>query len=87
MTEQGKDEKPLGIKGLLGLGLDGGDGQTRISRGQNFVLYGGSEQTHEKMQETALTFNKRVDERGKSLEQINSRELEEMVEEVRDDVE
>ncbi len=86
MADDSKDEKPLGIKGLLGVGLDGDDGQTRISKGRNFLLYGGSDRTHEKMQETALRFNEKVDESGKSLEQISSRELGEIVEQVRDDI-
>jgi len=79
-------EKPLGIKGLLGLGLDGRDGHTRISRGPNFLLYGGSKDTHEKMQETALKFNECVRERGKPLHKINGKELQEIVERVREDV-
>src|SRR4051794_35199273 len=37
---------------LLGLGLDG-DGQVRITRGENFLLLGGSQTTHEEMQDTA----------------------------------
>ncbi len=78
--------KPLGIKGLLGLGFDGIDGHTRISQGPNFVLYGGSKQTHERMQKTVVRFNEQVDERGKKLEEINRRELDEIVEEIGRDV-
>ena len=85
MPRRNDKEKPLGIKGLLGLGLDSADEHTRISRGPNFVLLGGSEQTHEKMQQIALRFNERVDERGKRLEDINGRELEEITEEIAED--
>ena len=81
----GRDDQPLGILGLLGVGLDGDGQDTRISRGPNFMLYGGSKGTHEKMQETAIEFNKRVDERGKKLADINRRELQEIVEQVRDE--
>lgn|GEM_PF-5938141 len=28
------------ISGILGIGLDGDDGHTRITRGKNFVLWG-----------------------------------------------
>jgi len=86
MGDAHHEDKPLGIKGLIGLGFDGYDGRTRISRGPNFVIYGGSRETHQKMQQTALKFNKLVDERGKSIEQINRRELQEIVEEVKDDI-
>ena len=82
MGRKDSDEAPLGIKGLLGLGLDGKDGHVRISRGPNFYLYGGSKKTHQKMQETAVDFNDKVDRRGKKLEEINSRELDEIVQEI-----
>lgn len=60
---------------LLGLGLDGQDGHTRLTRGKNFVLYGGSEETHATMQETAIKVNERLDRRGKQLEDVSPREL------------
>ena len=80
-----EDEQPLGVKGLLGLGLDGTDGHVRVSRGPNFYLFGGSESTHEKMQGFAVKFSDRVDERGKRIEDLNKRELEEIVEAARED--
>jgi len=86
MAEEHDNERPLGIKGLLGLGLDGWDGRMRITQGPNFVLYGGSKETHSKMQETALKFNERVDERGKRIEEINRRELDEIVKEIGEDI-
>ena len=87
MADEKDKERPLGIKGLLGMGLDGQDGQTRISRGPNFLLYGGSKRTHERMQETALKFNEMVDERGKKIEEINHRELREIVDNIHEDSE
>jgi hypothetical protein len=60
---------------ILGLGLDGDDGHTRLSRGSNFVLYGGSEETHAKMQETAVKVNEQLDKRGKRLEDVSHAEL------------
>ena len=38
---------------MLGVGLDNQDGQKRITKGENFVLVGGSEETHERMTETS----------------------------------
>lgn len=60
---------------ILGLGLDCEDGHTRLSRGNNFVLYGGSEETHAKMQETAIRVNEQLDKRGKRLEDVSHAEL------------
>ena len=67
---------------LLGLGLDGDDGHTRLTRGENFVLYGGSQETHSQMQETAIKVNEHLDRRGKQLEDVSPRELHEIFREV-----
>lgn len=60
---------------LLGLGLDGDDGQKRLTRGKNFVLFGGSQETHAQMQETAIKINERLDRLGKQLEDVSPREM------------
>lgn len=60
---------------LLGLGLDGQDGQTRLTRGENFVLLGGSQETHAVMQETAVKVNERLAKKGKRLEDVSAKEL------------
>jgi hypothetical protein len=77
------EDKPLGIEGLLGLGLDGRRDDVHITRGENFYLYGGSKPTHEHMRETVLRLNDKVDARGKKLNEINARELSEIAGEVR----
>ncbi len=79
------EDRPLGIKGLLGIGLDGRKGDLYVTRGENFYLHGGSKPTHERMRETVLRFNDKVDERGKHLEQINARELGEISRELREE--
>ena len=60
---------------LLGLGLDNEDGHVRITRGQNFHLVGGSQETHGTMQEKALKFNEKLKERGRRLEDISRDEF------------
>ncbi|MFA6142367.1 MAG: hypothetical protein WC738_03630 [Candidatus Omnitrophota bacterium] len=60
---------------LLGLGLDSKDGHVRITKGENFRLYGGSEETHEMMQEKAIKFNEQLDKRHKKLDDISEREF------------
>ncbi len=60
---------------LLGLGLDGDDGDTRITRGDNFHLVGGSHETHQSMQEKCIKFNEKLDDRGKQLEHLEAGEF------------
>jgi len=60
---------------LLGLAFDAADGHTRLTRGKNFVLCGGSEETHAVMQETAIKINENLDRRGKRLEDVPVSEL------------
>jgi hypothetical protein len=69
---------------ILGLGLDGDDGHTRLTRGKNFVLYGGSQETHAQMQETALKINEQLDRRGKQLEDVSPGEFHDIYREVTD---
>jgi hypothetical protein len=61
--------------GFLGVGLDNEDGHTRLTRGDNFVLYGGSQETHGRMQETAVKVNEELGRRGKRLEDCSPREF------------
>jgi len=67
---------------LLGLGLDGDDGHTRITTGKNFHLIGGSKETHEIMQEKAIKFNEKLEQRGKTLDELSRKEFEEIAEEI-----
>jgi hypothetical protein len=67
---------------LLGIGLDAEDGQTRITRGRDFVLYGGSQDTHSQMQETAIKVNEQLDKRGKQLADVSPQELRDIFESV-----
>lgn len=61
--------------GILGVGFDGDDGHTRLTTGPNFLLVGGSEETHEIMQEKAVKFNEHLDRRGKRMEDATVEEL------------
>ncbi len=71
---------------LLGVGLDNDDGHTRLTRGKNFVLVGGSEETHAVMQETATKINEKLDRRGKRLENVSTGELRDICREVSESV-
>lgn len=57
------------------MGLDCKDGHVRVTRGKNFTLFGGSEETHEMMQEKAIKFNEHLDKRQKSLDSLSEKEF------------
>ena len=63
------------VSGVLGVGLDGADGHTRVTRTEEMTLVGGSEETHEKMQETAIRFGENLEKRGKTLQEASVREV------------
>ena len=63
------------ITGMLGLGFDNDDGQVRLTRGENYSLLGGSRQTHEMMQETAVKVNEGLEKRGKRLQDASREEF------------
>ena len=52
---------------LLGMGFDNKDGHVRVTKGKNFALLGGSEETHVEMQEKAIKLNEHLDKRRKTL--------------------
>lgn len=60
---------------LLGMGLDCKDGHVRVTKGKNFALFGGSEETHDIMQEKAIKFNEHLDKRKKSLDELSNKEF------------
>ncbi len=66
---------------ILGVGLDT-DGHKRLTTGPNFVLAGGTEQTHEEMTETAIKINEKLKARGKQLESVTHEEFDDIAHEV-----
>ena len=79
--------KPKGKSAaLLGVGLDNDDGHTRITRGKNFYLCGGSQDTHAIMQEAAVKINEQLDTRGKRLEDVSVGELKDICDKVSDSI-
>ena len=64
---------------LLGLATDASDDQKRITRGPNFLLAGGSQETHGQMQETAIKINEHLDRSGKQLADVSPNELRDIV--------
>ena len=62
------------ILGFLGVGLDGTDGHRRITQSEHFLLVGGSAETHERMQDTAIRFGEALKRKGKALHQTSAEE-------------
>jgi len=67
---------------LLGLGMDCEDGHIRITKGNNFRIFGGSKETHEMMQEKAIKFNESLTKRGKSIDEIKMKEFYDIAHEI-----
>lgn len=62
---------------ILGIGLDS-DGHKRVTRGSNFALIGGTQETHEAMTEKAIKINEKLADRGKRLEDVAADEFDEI---------
>jgi hypothetical protein len=71
---------------LLGLAFDNDDGHTRLTRGKNFLLVGGRQETHAVMQETAVKINEQLDKRSKRLEDVPITELRNIVRDVAESI-
>lgn len=67
---------------LLGLGFDCSDGLLRVTRGKNFRLYGGSEDTHNVMQEKSIKFNEQLKKREKGIADLSREEFIEIADKI-----
>lgn len=70
------------VAGVLGLAFDAQDGHKRLTRGKNFLLVGGSHETHAVMQETVIKVNEHLDRKGKRIEDTTPSELRDIFERV-----
>lgn len=78
-----RKQRQPGPAGLIGVGLDNEDGHKRITTGDQFVLVGGSQDTHEQMTETAVKTFEELKRRDKRLENVDPRELAEILDKSR----
>ena len=62
---------------MLGVGLDS-DGHKRLTTGPNFILAGGTEETHDVMTEKAIKINEKLAAKGKQLEDVSHEEFDEI---------
>jgi hypothetical protein len=72
------------VIGFLGVGLDNRDGHQRVTRSEHFVLLGGSEETHEQMQEVVIKFTQSLRQRGKKLPETEPDEALDLLREAMD---
>ena len=76
MANVSKKEKPRKAV-MLGLGLDS-DGHKRLTTGPNFLLLGGSHETHEVMTEKVIKINEKLAAKGKQLEDVSHDEFDDI---------
>lgn len=69
-----EDRERAELLGFIGVGLDNKDDHQRLTRSDNFVLIGGSADTHERMQDTAIRFDEALRKRGKKLQETSPEE-------------
>lgn len=62
---------------MVGVGLDS-DGHKRLTTGPNFLLVGGSEDTHEVMTEKVIKINEKLAAKGKQLEEVSGAEFDDL---------
>jgi len=67
---------------LLGMGMDCKDGHVRVTKGKNFALFGGSEETHGEMQEKAIKFNEQLEKRRKSIDNLSEEEFSDIAKDI-----
>jgi hypothetical protein len=69
-----KNQEPE-VVGFVGVGMDNSDGHQRVTRTENLLLVGGSQETHEKMQDVSIRFNESLEKRGKRLQDTSVPEV------------
>jgi hypothetical protein len=66
---------------LLGIGLDS-DGHRRLTAGPNFLLAGGSAETHEAMTMKVVKIMEKLAAKGKTLENVSRQEFDDIAHDV-----
>ena len=74
MARKTKENK-VELVGLFGIGFDNEDEHKRITEGDEFLLIGGSEETHERMQDVAIHVTESLKIKGKRLKDASTDEV------------
>ena len=64
---------------LVGIGLDGSEDEKRVTKGEDFVLMGGSRETHEIMQDLVIRMEEKLKRKGKRMGELEDPEFEDLV--------
>ena len=75
------DSREERIAHILGIGFDHEDGHLRITHGEEFDIYLGSDSSHQEMQELCLKIQRRLTEHGKKLQDLTRAEFRALIEE------
>lgn len=76
MARKSKEKnQDIEFVGLIGVGLDNDDGHKRLTKGEEFFLVGGSEDTHERMQDVVIHVTETLKSKGKRLQDAEVEEL------------
>jgi len=70
------------VLGFLGVGLDNTDEHKRVTTSESFLLIGGSEETHERMQDAAIRFEESLRMLGKRLKETSPDEAADLLRKV-----
>ena len=70
--------------GLFGVGLDNQDEHKRITKGDEFLLVGGSAETHERMQDVAIHVTESLKTKGKRLQDAEMNEVIDLIQKAMD---
>jgi len=76
-----RKSKDVEVVGFLGVGLDGEEDHLRLTTGENFLMYGGSESTHSRMVDSAIHVNEELRKRGKTLHDASIEEIVDLIRE------
>ena len=76
----GKQKK---IVRLLGIGFDADDDHVRITKGENFDVLMGSDESHEYISELIQDIEREIKERGLALDDLSPEQLSELVKSIK----
>jgi phosphopantothenate synthetase len=77
-----RSEKRKKIIRLLGVGFDSEDGHIRITKGENYDVLMGSDESHEYIQQLIQKIESELKNRGVSLDNLTPEELAQIVESI-----
>ena len=64
---------------LLGVGFDAEDGHVRITKGEKYDVFMGSDESHEYIRKLIQDIEEEIEKRGRSLDDITPDEFAELV--------